>query len=68
PTHPPPRPGLFAARLGLRRLGPHAADGKPAAVLRDDLLSETFGAGVDVLRSAGGHLAVISQRRDSGRS
>ncbi|HKR70454.1 MAG TPA: ABC transporter ATP-binding protein [Streptosporangiaceae bacterium] len=60
--------GQFADRLVLLHEGQVAADGKPAAVLRDDLLSETFGAGVDVLRTAGGHLAVISQRRDSGRS
>jgi len=59
--------GQFADRLVLLHEGRVAADGEPAAVLRDDLLSETFGAGVDVFRTASGHLAVISQRRDSGR-
>jgi iron complex transport system ATP-binding protein len=59
--------GQFADRLVLLHEGKVAADGEPAAVLRDDLLSETFGAGVGVLRTAGGNLAVISHRRHSGR-
>ncbi len=55
--------GQFADRLVLLRHGKVAADGKPADVLRDDLLSETFGAGIGVLRTAGGELAVISHRQ-----
>ena len=54
--------GQFADRLVLLSLGKVAASGEPAAVLRDDLLSESFGAGVQVLRLAGGELAVISHR------
>jgi len=55
--------GQFADRLVLLRHGKVAADGKPADVLRDDLLSETFGAGIGVLRTADGELAVISHRQ-----
>jgi iron complex transport system ATP-binding protein len=55
--------GQFADRLILLRHGTVAAEGEPADVLRDDLLSETFGAGVGVLRTAGGELAVISHRQ-----
>jgi iron complex transport system ATP-binding protein len=55
--------GQFADRLVLLRQGKVAADGKPTEVLRDDLLSETFGAGIGVLRTAGGELVVISHRQ-----
>jgi iron complex transport system ATP-binding protein len=55
--------GQFADRLVLLHEGRVAADGEPAAVLRDDLLSATFGAGVGVMRTARGELAVISHRR-----
>ncbi len=55
--------GQFADRLVLLRHGKVAADGKPTDVLRDDLLSETFGAGIGVLRTAGGELVVISHRQ-----
>jgi iron complex transport system ATP-binding protein len=55
--------GQFADRLILLSDGRVAADGEPAAVLRDDLLSVTFGAGVGVLRAANGELAVISHRQ-----
>jgi iron complex transport system ATP-binding protein len=58
--------GQFADRLVLLSDGRVAADGKPAAVLRDDLLSETFGAGVGVLRTGSGELAVISHRQRPG--
>ena len=54
--------GQFADRLILLSDGRVAADGEPAAVLRDDLLSDTFGAGVGVLRTSTGELAVISHR------
>lgn len=60
--------GQFADRLVLLHHGRVAADGEPATVLRDDLLSETFGAGIGVLRTAGGELAVISHRQNSGRA
>jgi iron complex transport system ATP-binding protein len=55
--------GQFADRLVLLRSGRVAADGEPAAVLRDDVLSAAFGAGVGVLRTAAGELAVISHRQ-----
>jgi iron complex transport system ATP-binding protein len=58
--------GQFADRLVLLSEGRVAADGEPAAVLRDDLLSETFGAGVGVLRTSTGELAVISHRQLPG--
>jgi iron complex transport system ATP-binding protein len=54
--------GQFADRLVLLRRGRVAADGPPAQVLRDDLLSEAFGAGVGVIRTTAGELAVISHR------
>ncbi len=59
--------GQFADRLILLSEGRVAADGAPASVLRDDLLSETFGAGVGVLRTATGELAVISHRQQPGQ-
>ncbi|HEX9030321.1 MAG TPA: ABC transporter ATP-binding protein, partial [Streptosporangiaceae bacterium] len=55
--------GQFADRLVLLSGGQIAAAGTPAEVLRDDLLSDTFGAGVQVLRTADGALAVISHRQ-----
>jgi iron complex transport system ATP-binding protein len=58
--------GQFADRLVLLSEGRVAADGEPAAVLRDDLLSETFGAGVGVLRTSTGELAVTSHRQRPG--
>jgi len=57
--------GQFADRLVLLREGTVAADGEPGEVLRDDLLSEAFGAGVGVLRTSDGDLAVISHRQRS---
>jgi len=55
--------GQFADRLVLLRSGRVAADGEPATVLRDELLSDAFGAGVGVLRTTNGELAVISHRQ-----
>jgi iron complex transport system ATP-binding protein len=55
--------GQFADRLVLLSGGRVAAAGTPAAVLRDDLLSEIFGAGVGVMRTPDGDLAVISHRQ-----
>ena len=55
--------GQFADRLVLLHQGRVAAAGPPAQVLRDDLLSEVFGAGVGVIETAGGELAVISHRQ-----
>jgi iron complex transport system ATP-binding protein len=55
--------GQFADRLVLLSGGRVTAAGSPAAVLRDDLLSETFGAGVGVMRTPDGDLAVISHRQ-----
>ena len=54
--------GQFADRLVLLSRGRIAAEGPPSAVLRDDLLSATFGTGVGVLRTPDGELAVISHR------
>jgi iron complex transport system ATP-binding protein len=58
--------GQFADRLVLLSRGRVAADGAPSAVLRDDLLSRTFGTGVGVLRTPNGELAVISHRSGQG--
>jgi len=55
--------GQFADRLVLLCNGRVTADGEPATVLRDELLSEAFGAGVGVLRTGNGELAVISHRQ-----
>jgi len=60
--------GQFADRLVLLSRGRVAADGAPSAVLRDDLLSETFGAGVGVIRTPEGDLAVISHRPHGARA
>lgn len=59
--------GQFADRLVLLANGRVAASGEPAAVLRDDLLSTHFGAGVEVLMTDGGELAVISRRPSRDR-
>jgi iron complex transport system ATP-binding protein len=58
--------GQFADRLVLLNRGRVAADGTPSAVLRDNLLSATFGTGVGVLRTPDGELAVISHRSGHG--
>jgi iron complex transport system ATP-binding protein len=55
--------GQFADRLVLLCDGRVAASGQPAAVLRADLLSLSFGAGIQVLRAEDGELAVISHRQ-----
>jgi cobalamin transport system ATP-binding protein len=55
--------GQFADRLALLRDGRVAASGEPAAVLTEDILRLTFGAGIQVMRTASGELAVISQRQ-----
>jgi iron complex transport system ATP-binding protein len=55
--------GQFADRLLLLDQGRIAAIGSPESILRDDLLARHFGAGIQVLRTADGQLAVISRRR-----
>jgi iron complex transport system ATP-binding protein len=55
--------GQFANRLVLLAGGRVTACGEPAEVLRDDLLSTHFGAGIQVLTTADGDLAVISRRQ-----
>ncbi|HVB45004.1 MAG TPA: ABC transporter ATP-binding protein [Streptosporangiaceae bacterium] len=55
--------GQFADRLVLLSQGRVAASDTPAAVLREDLLSQTFGAGIQVIRAADGTLAVVSHRQ-----
>jgi iron complex transport system ATP-binding protein len=62
--------GQFADRLVLLARGRVAAAGAPGEVLRADLLSEHFGAGIQVLPTALGELAVISHRppREAGQA
>jgi cobalamin transport system ATP-binding protein len=55
--------GQFADRLLLLDRGRIAAAGSPASVLREEELARYFGAGVQVLRTATGELAVISSRQ-----
>ena len=54
--------GQFADRLLLLAAGAAVANGSPRAILREDVLSAHFGAGVQVLGMADGGLAVISRR------
>jgi iron complex transport system ATP-binding protein len=54
--------GQFADRLMLLADGAIAAQGQAASVLRGSLLSAHFGAGVQVLTTDSGDLAVISVR------
>jgi cobalamin transport system ATP-binding protein len=54
--------GQFADRLILLAGGRIAADGPATTVLSDRLLSEHFGAGVQVVTTEDGELAVISRR------
>ena len=55
--------GQFADRLMLLADGRIAASGPAAEVLDDALLAAYFGAGIQVLRTGTGDLAVISRRR-----
>jgi iron complex transport system ATP-binding protein len=57
--------GQFADRLLLLSGGQVAATGEPAEVLTDAVLADHFGAGVQVLMTDSGEIAVISRR--SGR-
>jgi iron complex transport system ATP-binding protein len=54
--------GQFADRLVLLASGRVAAAGPPAQILRAELLSAYFGAGIQVLRTPDGALAVLSRR------
>jgi iron complex transport system ATP-binding protein len=54
--------GQFADRLVLLAHGQIAASGSAGEVLRDSVLAEHFGAGVQVLTTDSGDLAVISRR------
>jgi iron complex transport system ATP-binding protein len=54
--------GQFADRLMLLAAGRVAAVGPPAAVLSAELLSAHFGAGVQVVATDSGDLAVVSRR------
>jgi iron complex transport system ATP-binding protein len=58
--------GQFADRLMLLAAGRIVAAAAPAMVLTEPLLAAYFGAGVQVLRTDSGELAVISRR--TGRS
>jgi len=54
--------GQFADRLVLLADGQIAASGSASEVLRDDVLAEYFGAGIQVLATDNGEIAVISRR------
>jgi cobalamin transport system ATP-binding protein len=60
--------GQFASRLMLLADGRIAATGRPAEVLRDDVLGRHFGPAVQVMTTDTGDIAVISRRhsRDGG--
>jgi iron complex transport system ATP-binding protein len=58
--------GQFADRLMLLAGGRIVAAGSAASVLSDSLLSVHFGAGIQVLTTATGDLAVISRRMPRG--
>jgi iron complex transport system ATP-binding protein len=55
--------GQFADRLMLVADGRVAATGSAGQVLRDDVLAAHFGAGVQVMTTSDGELAVISRRQ-----
>jgi iron complex transport system ATP-binding protein len=59
--------GQFADRLLLLDGGRVAASGPPATVLRDDVLRDHFGPGVQVLTTEDGDRAVISRRPERTR-
>ena len=59
--------GQFADRLLLIADGRIAADGPPAAVLRDDVIAAHFGPAIQVLITSDGDLAVVTRRRDQAR-
>ena len=54
--------GQFADRLMLLAAGTVAAEGPAAEVLRDGVLAAHFGAGIQVIRTDTGDIAVISRR------
>jgi iron complex transport system ATP-binding protein len=58
--------GQFADRLMLVADGEVAATGPAGQVLRDDVLAAHFGAGVQVMTTSDGELAVISRRQPRG--
>ncbi len=58
--------GQFADRLLLLADGEIAAAGRARDVLRDDVLAAHFGAGVQVLTTDAGDIAVISRRLSRG--
>ena len=58
--------GQFADRLMLIAEGRIAATGPAAAVLRDEVLAGYFGAGIQVMTTDSGEIAVISRRLPRG--
>jgi iron complex transport system ATP-binding protein len=58
--------GQFADRLMLLAAGRIAASGGAREVLRDDVLAEHFGAGIQVMATNSGEIAVISRRMPRG--
>jgi iron complex transport system ATP-binding protein len=54
--------GQFAGRLMLLAGGRIAATGRPAEVLRDDVLASHFGPAIQVMATNTGDIAVISRR------
>jgi iron complex transport system ATP-binding protein len=57
--------GQFAERLVLLSEGRIAAEGEPASILRPDLLSTHYGAGVGVVATPEGELVVVTHRKRS---
>jgi iron complex transport system ATP-binding protein len=58
--------GQFAERLVLLSEGRIAAEGEPASILRPDLLSAHYGAGIGVVTTPEGELVVITHRNRRG--
>jgi iron complex transport system ATP-binding protein len=58
--------GQFAGRLMLLAGGRIAATGRPAEVLREELLGLHFGPAVQVMTADNGDIAVISRRQSRG--
>jgi iron complex transport system ATP-binding protein len=58
--------GQFASRLMLLADGRIAATGRPAEVLREELLGRHFGPAVQVMTTDTGDIAVISRRQPRG--
>jgi iron complex transport system ATP-binding protein len=58
--------GQFASRLMLLSGGQIVTTGRPAEVLRDELLGRHFGPAIQVMTTDSGDIAVISRRKSRG--